>query len=136
MIQKICLSSLVCLTFLTLCETSHAQMFFEADALYYGRDDGSGKNIVNGPESVGLGKDGFGGTAGYRLTIGGAVADYDIDAGFMQLDTWNGSSQGEFMDAISFYADGPMGSNTLAPFTSLFQAASSGSMANDETTEN
>lgn len=40
------------------------------------------------------------------------------------------------MDAISFDADGPMGSNTLAPFTSLFQAASSGSMANDETTEN
>lgn len=115
MIQKICLSSIVCLTFLTFCESSQAQMFFEADWLYYGRNDGDGSNVVSGPESIGLGDDGYDATAGYRLTIGGSVADYDIDASFMQLDTWNGSSQGEFSNLISFDADGPMGSNMLAP---------------------
>lgn len=129
MIKRFYLSSLVCLTFLTLSQVSHAQMFFEADWLYYGRDSDSGQNIVNGPESIGLGDEDFDPTAGYRLTIGGSVAEFDIDASFMQLDTWNSSSYGTFMepitlDGVSVPGD-PMGINSLADFTSLFQAANS-----------
>lgn len=141
MLKRVCLASVTLVTMLTYCQTSQAQMFFEADWLYYGRSDDSSQNIVNGPESLGLSDVDFGETSGYRLTLGGSLGAVDIDGSFMQLDTWNGSSSGTFnnlilLDGVSVPGDPGM-VNSLSSRTGLSQAASfiSAMSADDETSE-
>lgn len=143
MFRKFCLSGAFFVTLLSVSSVSHAQLFFEADWLYYGRDNGSGKKIVTGPESKSLSDGGFDYTSGYRLTLGGAIGDVEIDSSFFQLDTWNDASSGSFsgefisLDGDSIPGD-PMAFSSLSSLTALSQAARfNPGMAGptDETTE-
>lgn len=120
-------------------------MFFEADWMYYGRDNGSSKNVVTGTESIGLSDGDFDMTSGYRLTLGGSVGEFDIDASFFQLDSWNSGSSGTFTNLIIFddtagnaMVDPGGTANSLAPFTALSEAAKYFPLMmglDDETTE-
>ncbi|QDT33032.1 hypothetical protein [Thalassoglobus polymorphus] len=141
MLKRVCLAGMVTVTMLSLCQSGQAQVFFESDWLYYGRDSDSGRNVINGPESKSLSEGDFDYTSGYRLTLGGSLGDFDVDASFSQLDAWESGSSGIFnnfisMDGVAVPGD-PGVFNSFADYTALNQAASYGSpmMGNNELTE-
>lgn len=130
MLRSACIASLVITTMLSFCQISHAQMFFEADWLFFDRNNDASGNIVTGPESAGMSNANFGVTSGYRLTFGGTVGALEVDASFSQFDTWKDFSQGTFNNIIIFddtagnpFVDPGMNANSLATFTSLYRAA-------------
>ncbi len=145
MLRKVCFAGVAVVTMLTVCQSSQAQMFFEADWLYYGRDNDSSKNVVTGSESLGLSDADFDMTSGYRLVLGGSLGEFGVDASFSQLDSWNGGSSGTFTNLLILDDTAGLGTvdpggtaNSLASFTALSQAARFSPMMmgpDDETTE-
>lgn len=111
-----------------------AQMFFEASWLQMRRDQDGSAPFITGPESVSPGRVDFDSAPGYRLILGGGLGDYQIDASFSQLDTWQGSRSGVFAAPVLF-GDASIPGNTLVPPHGLALAAQYVGIGVDETTE-
>lgn len=141
MLKRILVAGVAFAALLSICQSSQAQVEFDAQWLIFNRDNDANGNIVNGPTSVGLGQGDYGTTSGYRLSLGGSLPYFDVDATFSQLDTWEDRTSGTFSEIIVLDTgiDGEDLSsvNRLAAFTALGQAARFADLVagDDETTE-
>lgn len=81
--------------------SAQAQLFFEADAVFMDRGgDGAGQPLVVGTDAVdGSGASG-GFEPGYRLRFGGRLFDYEVDASFLQVSPFGGSTGGTLTNML------------------------------------
>ena len=128
MLKKTFLACVTTMVVLSLCQTGHAQMFFEADWLFMDRNNDGDGSIVSGLESLDLGAADYDFSSGYRLVLGGQVGAVDVDMQFSQIDTWEGGGSGTILgDIILDDSAGmgviPAGGNILNPRLGLSRAA-------------
>lgn len=119
---------LLCLTALCTAPTAaQAQMFFEADWVALQLDDGSSAQYIAGPDAFSAdGQNDF--EPGYRITLGGAIGEYEVYAMFTGVDQWRDSGSLTLVEAVALDLDGGQAFlpafNTLAFPNLLFDAAS------------
>lgn len=70
--------------------TASAQMWFEADYLFWGRPNTSDVNFITSGTGSGDANLGFG--SGYRIGLGGGVGDYEIEAILSDIGNWSDQS--------------------------------------------
>lgn len=116
-------------------QTASAQMWFDAEYLFWGRTNDSDQSYING--AANSGDVDFDFANGVRLTLGGGFGDYELEASFAQIDNWNGDSRGAFALPIAFDNTSlnalvfPAGAGTLAFNSGLAIAATQGAEANE-----
>lgn len=138
--------ALATVVLLSLLQTSvHAQMWADAEWLYFARLSGSNVPVISGPNGFSTDNDGSG--SGYRLSIGGHIGDFEIDASFLNIEGLSSSSTGTLTNALSFDteannatvfnggANGTAPANTLAISNALFRAATYAGAGDNETLE-
>lgn len=138
--------ALATVVLLSLMQTSvHAQMWADAEWLYFARLSGSDVPVVSGPNGLSTDNDGSG--SGYRFTLGGAIGNYEIEASFLNIEGLSSNSTGTLTNALSFDdqannatvfnggVNGPAPANTLAISSALFRAATYAGAGDNETLE-
>lgn len=72
-----------------------AQMFFEADAVFFNRRGGNtGGAYLLGPDAAVISGPGNSYEPGYRLVLGGMLDQWQIDAALTQVSPWEGFASG------------------------------------------
>jgi len=66
---------------------AQAQMFFEADAVFLGRNQNGGTTIAPG---ISTNTGSYGAESGYRISIGSILDTWQVDATFTQISPWTG----------------------------------------------
>jgi len=114
-------------TCLSITSQAHAQFFAEADWIFLSRDHDGDAGFITGPESLAPDSANFGYKPGVKLTVGAGFFDYQVDFSYSEIDNWQGSNRGTFVNPIVF--DDEFGSPFIAPANrivgtnALFQAA-------------
>ncbi len=86
---------------------AEAQLFFEADAVFLGRNHDGGSSVVSGQETLTTSNGSFGAEPGYRLGIGMILENFQVDAGFTQVNPWVAESSGMFSTAVNMDGGNP-----------------------------
>lgn len=112
-----------------------AQMWFEADYLFWDRNNSSDQPYITG--GAGSGDADFGFENGYRLILGGGLGNYELEGSYLSIGNWTGS--GSSTQALPLAFDGtsgnllifPAGAGTLALPSGVRTAASSAAEATE-----
>lgn len=129
------------LSLVFLASPAHAQMFFEADWVQLSRDNDASGSIFNGADGLSASSLDYGYDPGFRITLGGIIGDYQIDASFLQIEDWSASRTGTLSNTLVFddTANNPLvvaspPGTTFGFMNGLYKAATE-VMAADESTE-
>lgn len=121
--------------------SASAQMWAEADYLFWNRVNTSDRSFLNGVGGMDSGDLDLGYTSGYRLILGGGIGNYEVEGSFLRIDEWSDDRFGTLANPLAFddtrnnalvFPGGP--ASVLAFRNSLFAAATQ-SLAADETNE-
>jgi hypothetical protein len=108
--------------------SASAQMWFEGDYLFWGRANNSQQTYVNGGAASDDADLGI--ADGFRLTLGGGLGNYEVEAVFSRISEWSGDGTSTLALPVAFDATNtnaivfPGGANTLAFASGLSLAAS------------
>jgi hypothetical protein len=102
------------LTALSVCSgRAQAQGRFDAEWLYWSRNNDSSQTYIGGPGSVDSNDDNFNYSSGYRFGLGYGLFDYDIEAIFAEVPNWNASGSSVLAAPLVF--GDPTNANLPAP---------------------
>ena len=96
--MRIAIATVVLFSIVT--SSASAQMWGDAEYLYFGRLSGSSTPIVGGPNGFSS-ADNTGAASGYRLTIGGFIGQLEVEASFMNVEGLSDSSGGTLTSALA-----------------------------------
>jgi len=113
-----------CLTLLP--SFAQAQLFFDAEAVFLGRNNEGGTSIVSGADPISTNSGSYGSEPGYRLTIGGIFDNLQVDGTFTQISPWTSSLDGVFNNNV----DLPTGMNFDGFLNQAAQAEGDGEYLN------
>ena len=105
-----------------LAQTAHAQIRVEADWLYWNRINQTNAPLLNGPDATNSKSIGSQYAPGYRLGIGGALGDYELEGIFTSFNT-SSSLTGTLANPVTLDNSGLPG-NSIAFPNAIFPAAS------------
>ena len=77
-----------------------AQMWFDAEYLFWDRSNDSDQTYITGAANSGDADFDF--TNGFRLSLGGAIGDYELEASYAQIGNWDGNGSRTFALPIAF----------------------------------
>ncbi len=98
---------IVCLPFLMLlagfaAQPAEAQVRFESDYLFFSRNNDPDDVLITGPGGFSANDYDFGFDSGYRFTLGGSYAEFDIEASFFSIPEWSSSESGFLVNPFVF----------------------------------
>ncbi len=96
--MRIAIATVVLFSIVT--SSASAQMWGDAEYLYFGRLSGSSTPIVGGPGGFSS-VDNSGAASGYRLTIGGFIGQLEVEASLMNVEGLSDSSAGTLTSALA-----------------------------------
>lgn len=88
------------LLFSVVTSSASAQMWGDAEYLYFGRLSGSSTPVVGGPNPFSIG-DNSGTASGYRFTIGGFIGCLEVEASFMNIEGMSDSASGTLASPLA-----------------------------------
>jgi hypothetical protein len=115
----------VLLCLLTSPVSAQINEWAEAEALYFGRLSGDSVPLVSGPGGFSTARN-SGAHTGYRIAIGGAIGDFEVEAALINIENLSGSSSGTIAGGLSLDGQSVVGvpfPNQLAFNNALFNAA-------------
>ncbi|MEZ6064438.1 MAG: hypothetical protein R3B90_01745 [Planctomycetaceae bacterium] len=118
-----------CLILAASPQAIQAQGWFEADYLFWSRGNDSSRQFIQGSSPMNSEDFDIGFSNGYRLTVGTALGDYELEAQYSKVDGWSDSLSGVLARPLALDDDGgnaivyPAGADSLGFRNGLFDAA-------------
>ncbi|WP_437191982.1 hypothetical protein [Planctomicrobium sp. SH527] len=110
----------------------HAQMFFEAEAVFLNRDHNGGSPFVEGADPLSTATGSFSTEPGYRLGIGSVLENWQVDASFTQINPWTTSQSGVMSGDVSFDPTSSVPAPNLLSYNGFLSGAAQSMLNGDE----
>lgn len=81
--------------------SASAQLWFESDYLFWGRNNDSHRQFLNGPGGYNSDDLKFGVGNGYRLILGGGLGNWELEGSYSKIDNWSDSDGGFLLNPLA-----------------------------------
>lgn len=110
----------------------HAQMFFEAEAVFLNRNHDGGSSFVTGADPLSTASGSFSTEPGYRLGIGSVLENWQVDASFTQINPWTSSQTGMMSGNVSLDPTSAVPAPNFLNYDGFLSTASQSILNGDE----